>query len=142
MKGKKFLVAVLFLTVLSLSVLGCKTGQYSGSQQSNAGTSGPRAVLDTFFSSAVQKNYKVTYSCYYKEYKKKISESEFVKHRKEASVLQKYTISSVIEDGNKAHAEVLLTWAPSKTFKRDKPVTKKIKEDLIKENGQWKIKVW
>ncbi len=142
MRDKKFFVTMLFLTVISLSVLGCKTGQYSSSQQSSASASGPKAVLDTFFSSAVQKNYKLTYSCYYKEYKKKISEDEFVKHRKEASVLQKYAISSIKEDGNLAHADVLLTWAPSKAFKRDKPVTKKVKEDLIKENGQWKIKVW
>jgi hypothetical protein len=46
------------------------------------------------------------------------------------------------QQGDTAHAEVLLTFAPSEKLKRTDPVSTTVKEDLIKENGEWKIKVW
>ncbi len=120
--------------VLSLLLYGCSSG--SG----DAG--GPKALLDKYFSSAVKQDYAAAYSCYCKAYKDKISQEDYTKHRKEASVLQSYKIQSLKEDGNTAKAEVTLTFAPSKRLNRDKSVTQKVTEDLVKEKGEWKIKVW
>lgn len=109
----------------------------------NSGASTPRELLDKYFGSAIKKDYATTYACYYAAYKKKISQEEFLKHRAEASVLQSYKIASLKQDdGNTAHAEVLLTFAPSEKLKRTVPVSTTVKEELIKEGGEWKIKVW
>lgn len=125
---------MLFLTVLSLLLYGCRPGA------GDAG--GPKALLDKYFSSAVKQDYASTYSCYYKAYKDKVSQEDYIKHRKQASVLKSYKILSIKEDGNAAKAEVKLIFAPSKKLNRDKPATVKVTEDLIKEKGEWKIKVW
>ncbi len=134
MKRKSILFAMLLLAVLSLVLYGCKSGP------GDAGS--PQALLDKYFSSAVKQDYAGAYSCYYQAYKDKISQEDYIKHRKEASVLQSYKILSIQENGNTAKAKVTLTFAPSKKFNRNKPATVKVTEDLIKENGQWKIKVW
>lgn len=103
---------------------------------------GPKELLDRFFSSAIQQDYATTYTCYYAAYKAKVSKEEFIKHRKEASVVQEYKIVSLTQNGDTAQAEVLLTFAPSEKLKRTEPASATVKEDLIKENGEWKIKVW
>lgn len=104
---------------------------------------GPQELLDKFFSSAIQQDYATTYTCYYAPYKEKVSKEEFIKHRKEASVLQSYKIASLNQDSEStAHAEVQLTFAPSDKLNRTEPVTTTVKEELIKEGGEWKIKVW
>ena len=103
----------------------------------------PQALLEKYFSSAVKQDYATTYSCYYGAYKAKVDKDEYVKHRKEASVLQSYQIVSLNQqNGDNAQAEVRLTFAPSEKFKRPESVTTTVKEDLVKENGDWKIKVW
>ena len=103
---------------------------------------GPKELLDRFFSSAIQQDYATTYTCYYDAYKAKVSKEEFIKHRKEASVVQAYKIVSLTQNGDSAQAEVLLTFAPSEKLNRTDPASATVKEDLIKENGEWKIKVW
>ena len=103
---------------------------------------GPKELLDRFFSSAIQQDYATTYTCYYDAYKAKVSKEEFIKHRKEASVVQAYKIVSLTQNKDTAQAEVLLTFAPSEKLKRTDPASATVKEDLIKENGAWKIKVW
>ncbi len=106
-------------------------------------TSGPRELLDKFFSSAVKQDYATTYTCYYDAYKAKVSQEEFVKHRKEASVLQSYQINSIkLPTSDTAQAEVQLTFGPSARMNRKGPVTVTLKEELVKANGEWKIKVW
>lgn len=105
-------------------------------------TASPKELLDKYFTSAVNQDYETTYSCYYAAYKAKVNKEEYVKHRREASVLQAYRIISLTQQGDTAHAEVLLTFAPSEKLKRTDPVSTTVKEDLIKENGEWKIKVW
>jgi len=65
-----------------------------------------------------------------------------VRHRKEASLLQSYKIVSLNVDVDKAQAEVELTFGPSEKLNRKEPVTTVVKEDMIKEHGEWKIKVW
>lgn len=122
----------LFLFLMLLSVpFGCHSKETT-----------PKSVLDAYFTSAMKQDYATTYTCYYKEYKVKVSKDEYIRHRKDASVLQKYEIVSLKQEGDAARAEVLLTFAPSEKLKRTKPETVKVKEDLIKEGGEWKIKVW
>jgi hypothetical protein len=103
---------------------------------------GPKDLIDKYFTSAIKQDYETTYSCYYAAYKAKISKDEYIKHRKEASALQSYKIVSLTQKGDTAQVEVLLTFAPSEKLKRTEPASAPVKEDLIKENGEWKIKVW
>jgi hypothetical protein len=37
---------------------------------------------------------------------------------------------------------VELTFGPSEKLNRKEPITTKVTEELIKEKGEWKIKVW
>ena len=103
---------------------------------------GPKELLDKFFSSAIQRDYATTYSCYYDAYKAKVSEEEFIKRRKEASVLQAYKIVSLTQNKDTAQAEVLLTFAPSEKLSRKEAATTTVKEEMVKQNDGWKIKVW
>ncbi len=105
-------------------------------------TSDPKEMLDRYFSSAIRQDYAATYDCYYAAYKAKVSKDEFIKHRKEASVLQSYKIVSLTQNGDTARAEVLLTFAPSEKLNRKEPVSTTVTENLVREGGQWKIKVW
>ncbi len=99
-------------------------------------------MLEKYFASAMKQDYSATYECYYDAYKAKVSKDEFIKHRKEASVLQSYQIASLTQNGDSAQADVVLTFAPSEQFHRDKPASTTVKEDLIRQNSGWKIKVW
>jgi len=108
----------------------------------NSRTASPKELIDKFFTSAVKQDYETSYSCYYAAYKVKVNKDEYIKHRKEASVLQSYKIISLTQQGNTAQAEVLLTFAPSEKLKRANPLSTTVKEDMLKENGEWKIKVW
>lgn len=108
----------------------------------NTSGGGPKELLDKYFSSAMRQDFATTYTCYYAAYKKKVNEDDYIRHRKEASDLQSYKIVSLTQDGDSAHAEVQLTFGPSEKLKRKEPITTTVKEDLIKEGGDWKIKVW
>ncbi len=112
----------------------------AGCNKSN--TASPKELLEKYFSSALRQDYAATYSCYYAPYHAKVSKEEYLKHRKEASVLQSYTINSITQDGDTAHAQVLLTFAPSEKLKRTTPVSTTVTEEMVRESGQWKIKVW
>jgi hypothetical protein len=108
-----------------------------------SGTSGPTELLNKYFDSAMKQDYATTYTCYYEPYQAKVNKEEFVRHRKEASVLQSYKILSIkMIDSNSAEAEVQLTFGPSSKLNRKEPVTTNLKEEMIKEKGEWKIKVW
>ncbi len=121
------------LVVASISGVGCQSRDNGG----------PRTLLEKYFSSAVKQDYATTYACYYAPYAAKVSKEEYLKHRKEASVLQAYNIVFLKQDSDKsAQAEVKLTFAPSEKLHRKEPVTTTVKEELVKEDGQWKIKVW
>ena len=123
-------IAALLLMIVGA---GCKSGTATT----------PREVLSKFFSSAVSQDYAATYNCYYGAYKAKINKDEYIKHRKEASVLQSYDILALNMEGNSAaHAEVKLTFAPSEKLGRKEPISTVVKEEMVKENGEWKIKVW
>ncbi len=102
----------------------------------------PRELVDRYFSSAIKQDYATTYDCYYAAYKAKVSKDEFIKHRNEASVLQSYKILSITQNGDNAQAQVLLTFAPSEKLNRKEPVSTTVTENLVREGGQWKIRVW
>jgi hypothetical protein len=104
--------------------------------------SGPQELLDKYFSSAIKQDYATTYTCYYAAYKQKVNVDEYIKHRKEASVLQSYKIIFLKQEGDTVQAEVELTFGPSEKLNRKEPITTKVTEELIKEKGEWKIKVW
>ncbi len=108
----------------------------------NSDKGGPQATVERFFSSAVKQDYAVTYDCYYRQYRDKVSRDDFVKHRKDASVLQSYRIASVRQEGETAQAVAMLTFAPSEKLHRTEPATVQVTEDMVRENGEWKIKVW
>ncbi len=119
----------MFLAVLAMT--GCFSTQ-----------PGPRALLDKYFTSAQKQDYATTYTCYYKDYQTKISKDEFLKNRKDASVVQAYKILDLTTDKDTGKAIVEITFAPSEKLKRSQPVTVKVQEDLVKEGDGWKIKVW
>jgi hypothetical protein len=131
LKNKQAWILILSLGILFLTTACSKD------------TSGPRALLDKFFSSAIKQDYATTYTCYYGPYKAKVSQDEYIKHRKEASVLQAYKIVAIkMPTDNSAEAEVQLTFGPSARLSRKGPATVTVKEELIKEGQEWKIKVW
>lgn len=131
MKNRPVWFVTFFLGVLLIAV-GCQRD-----------TSGPEGLLDKYFSSAVKQDYVTTYTCYYDAYKAKVSKEEYVRHRKEASTLLSYKIISIkLPKSDTAEAEVQLTFGPSEKLKRKEPVSVTLKEELIKEKGEWKIKVW
>jgi len=112
----------------------------SGCSQKDKG--GPKQLLEKFFSSAIQQDYATTYTCYYNAYKAKVSKEEFIKHRKEASVLQAYKIVSLTQNPDTANAEVHLTFAPSEKLNRKEATETTVNEEMVKEKDGWKIKVW
>jgi hypothetical protein len=124
-----FLISTLLL--LLMAGAGC-----------NSNNSSPKDLLNKYFTSAINQDYGTTFDCYYAPYKAKVNKEEYIKHRKEASVLQAYKIVSLEQKDNAAHAEVLLTFEPSKKLDRKEPVSTTVKEDMVKEGGEWKIKVW
>ncbi len=127
----------IFAVLVSFTIL------FAGAGCQSKDKGGPKELLDRFFSSAVSQDYASAYACYYAPYMAKVGKEDYVKHRKEASVLQSYRIVSLKQEGDdSAHAEVQLTFAPSEKLRRTGAVSTTVSEELIKEAGQWKIKVW
>lgn len=131
MKDIYSLVVISGLLTLIMAIGGCNTGN-----------STPKSLLNRYFTSAINQDYGTTYDCYYAPYKAKVDKAEYVKHRKEASILKAYKIVSLERTDDTAHAEALLTFAPSKKLDRKEPVSTTVREDMVKEGGEWKIKVW
>ncbi len=102
----------------------------------------PKDLLNTYFMSAVKQDYAAVYPCYYDDYRAKVSRDDYIRHRKDASVLRAYRVESITQQGNTAQARVVLTFAPSKKLKRDDPYSVAVTEEMVRENGEWKIKVW
>ncbi len=127
-----FITLVLFAGVI-VTGTGC---------HSNADRDNPKDLLDRYFLSAIKQDYGAAYGCYYAAYQARVSKDEYVRHRKEASVLQSYRVTSITENGDAAEAQVKLTFGPSQKLNRARPVTTEVREDMVRENGVWKIKVW
>ncbi len=124
---------------LGMALAACVLG---GCNSGTKGQGGPQSTLEKYFSSAARQDYATTYDCYYKLYHDKVSRDDFIKHRKEASLLKEYRIASVKQNGDTAQAVAMLTFAPSEKLHRTEPATVQVTEDMVRENGEWKIKVW
>ena len=131
----KKIFAIWFPVLLLMALLssgGCKTGAAAS----------PQALLYRYFCSAERQDYGTAYECYYEAYKAKINRAEYIKRRKEdPSKLKEFKILSVAQSGGSARAQVLLAFEPSGK-KKAKPVDITVTENMVKENGNWKIKVW
>lgn len=103
----------------------------------------PQKALDRYFSADIRQDYAAVYNCYYAAYKAKIGKLEYIRHRKEdASVLKSYKILSMRQDGGTAFAQVQLTFTPAVKAVNVKRTEINTTEALVREKGQWKIKVW
>ncbi len=116
---------------MSLSVSAC-----------HSDNSNPRNVLNNYFTTAIKQDFGAQYTYYYNAYKAKVSMDDYIRHRQDASVITNYSVQSLDVSDDKARAIVRLTFAPSEKLKRSQPVDKTVVEDLVRENGEWKIKVW
>lgn len=131
MKNKYSLFTLFLFGMVLITGAGC-----------HSDNGGPKNLLDRYFASAIRQDYAATYTCYYDTYKAKVNKDEYVRHRKEASVLKAYAVKSISQQGDTAEAQVELTFEKSQKLKRDRPETALVKEDMVRENGEWKIKVW
>lgn len=121
--------------VLAALLTGCAPGQ------ARAVRSTPQATLETYFSSAVSRDYSAVYDCYYGRYKKLVTRSEFIQHRGEAAPLLAYRIDSVSASGGKAAvADVTLRFGLPGGSSRARVVH--VREELVNESGSWKVRVW
>jgi hypothetical protein len=102
----------------------------------------PRGLLDRFFGTAVRQDYSATYDCYDAAYRAKVSREEFVRHRRDASPLQGWHILSLDQQGDHARAEVALTFGPLPKAGRTEPTSTNVHEDLVREGGRWRVRVW
>ncbi len=100
------------------------------------------AVLDRFFASARSQDYAATYDCYDAAYRAKVSRDEFVRHRREASPLESWRVVSLDEHGDRARAVVALVFGPWPRAGRSLPASTTVEEELVREAGGWRIKVW
>ena len=128
---KKNLICILALSVF---LIFCLSGCSPKGQT-------PKELIDQYFTSAQRQDYATTYTCYDSEYQKKVTKDEFIKHRKEASVVQSYKILELNTQKDTGQASVEIIFAPNAKFNRTEPVTVKVQEKLIKEKNGWKIKV-
>ena len=131
MKTKGFIYILALSVFFTVFLTGCATDEQKA-----------QALLDKYFTSAEKQDYATTYTCYYQDYRDKVSQDEFVKNRKEASAVQSYKILQLNIQNNTGQATVELTFAPSAKFNRTQPEIIKVQEDMIKEKDGWKIKVW
>ena len=102
----------------------------------------PRQALEQYFGSAMRGDYSATYRWYDDAYHAKVSRDDFVRHRREASVLQAFEILSLDADRDSGHATVRLTFAPSERLARTAAVTTTVREDLVRQRDGWRVRVW
>ena len=127
--SSRWFVALVCPALLALTLAGCRRQD-------------PRATLDRYFSSAQRQDYAATYDCYDAAYRAKVSRDEYVRHRREASPLQGWRVVSLEQHGDRASAEVALVFGPLERAGRSTPVSQTVHEDLIREAGAWRIRVW
>ena len=125
------------LIVALVAPAGCAVAGASGRY---AGTSTPQATLSTYFGSAMGADYATTYDCYYQRYRELVTRDEFVSHRRDASRLTAYHVDSLQAAADSAVATATLTFAP--TSRGAAPRTTTVREDLVREAGGWRIRVW
>jgi hypothetical protein len=124
------LISVALPALLAVALAGC--GRHHD----------PRAALERYFSSAERRDYAATYDTYDTAYRAKVSRDEYVRHRAEASPLQSWRVLSVEQHDDRASAEVALVFGPLPKAGRTTPVSTTVHEDLVREDGEWRIRVW
>lgn len=129
---KPIMLVVLLVAVLALSAC---TRTYPG-------FGSPAATLKTYFMSSQKADYSATWSCYSRQYQAAVPEGDFASHRKRAGALKGYHVESVSVNGDSAAALVSLTFAPIAGAAGSPPTVTKVRENLVRESGSWKIKVW
>ncbi len=130
--AKRYLTHIIILTwIISLPISAC-----------HSDNGNPRNALNHYFTAAVKQDFGAQYAYYYNTYKAKVSMDDYIRHRQDASVITHYSVESLDVSDDKARAIVRLTFAPSEKLKRSQPVDKTVVEDMVRENGEWKIKVW
>ncbi|MDA8087196.1 MAG: hypothetical protein M0Z75_10895 [Nitrospiraceae bacterium] len=131
---------LIFACILAMALLpGCQSGLFGSNKSGDT----PRGLLDRYFSSAMRKDYAASYECYYAAYKAKISKADYVKHRDEdPAALKDYKILSLRQTDDTALANVALTFVSARRPDITKPVSIDVKENLVREGGKWRIKVW
>jgi hypothetical protein len=125
------------LGAAALFVLALLAGCRRGGEPASA-----TAALGRFFETARRHDYAATYDCYDAAYQAKVTRDEFVRHRAEASPLDSWRLLSLEEHGDRAHAIVALVFGPSARAGRATQVSKTVEEELVREPGGWRIKVW
>lgn len=123
-------VSVALAALLAVAPIGCARRDDS------------RAALETFFSTAQRQDYAATYDCYDAAYRAKVSRDEYVRHRREASPVQSWRVLSVEQHGDRASAEVALVFGPLAKAGRSTLASKTVHEELVREQGAWRIRVW
>ncbi len=131
MKGRDMIIVAILAGAAIMTGTGCRSNRDN-----------PKDLLNTFFQASIRQDYAAVYPCYYGAYRTRVSEDEFIRHRRDASVLQAYRVKSISQQGDTARARVDLTFAPSRKLKRDHPYSTAVTEEMVRENGEWKIKVW
>ena len=130
------IAASVAIVVALLAPAACAIGSPGG----YAGYSTPSDALSTFFVSARNADYAKTYEAYYGHYHDLVAKDEFVSHRAQASRLTAYRVDSLAARGDSAVATVTLTFAPAGGGGATRTTT--VREDLVREAGGWKIRVW
>ncbi len=131
MKGGYMIIAALLAGAAIMSGAGCRSNRDN-----------PKDLLNTYFQASIRQDYAAVYPCYYDAYREKVSRDEFIRHRRDASVLQAYRVKSISQRGDSAQARVELTFAPSQKLKREHPYSTAVTEEMVREDGEWRIKVW
>ncbi len=126
---------MILATLLAIAAIMTAAGCHSDKGE-------PKDLLNRYFTAAIRQDYADVYPCYYDAYKAKVSKDEYIRHRKDASVLRAYTVKSITEQGSTAQAQVELTFEPSEKLQRDRPYSTAVTEEMVRENGEWRIKVW
>jgi hypothetical protein len=103
---------------------------------------GPRALLVRYFDSARRGDYAATWECYDGAYQAKVSRDEYVRHRKDAAPLERYEVVSLDQREDRARARVALVFGPAPGLGRTVPASTLVEEDLVRERGGWRIRVW
>lgn len=138
-RSTRFALVILLALAITGTASGCAANVAVSAKPADFST--PQATLETFFESAQQLDYRTAYSCYYQRYRDVVSEQDFIARRSKAGVLRAYRLDSVSVTATSAVAIVTLTYAPAQ-IAGAQPRTVQTREDLVKEAGSWKVKVW
>jgi hypothetical protein len=103
---------------------------------------GPRELLDRYFETARRGDFAATWECYDRAYQAKVSRDEYVRHRSDASPLERYEVVSLEQHDGRARAKVALVFGPAPKLGRIAPASAVVEEELVRERGGWRIRVW